>query len=162
MNITLHKATDADAKQIYEYQKASFQPLLDKYLDMETNPANEPLTRTQIRINRPDGGFYKIMAGGQFVGAICIFSEDPGTYWISPMFVHPSYQGKGIAQQALKKVENMFSDAKVWRLATLREEKGNCYLYEKAGYQLTGKVQPLNVRATFGLLRKMVNIVCVV
>ena len=148
MNITLHKATDADAKQIHEYQKASFQPLLDKYLDMETNPANEPLTRTQIRINRPDGGFYKIMAGGQFVGAICIFSEDPGTYWISPMFVHPSYQGKGIAQQALKKVENMFSDAKVWRLATLREEKGNCHLYEKTGYQQTGKVQPLNERAT--------------
>lgn len=148
MNITLHKATEADAELIHEYQVAAFQPLFDKYQDKDSNPANEPLSRTIARINRTDGGFYKIITEGEFAGAICLFSKEPGIYWISPIFIHPSHQGKGIAQYVLKLIESMFSDARIWRLATLREERGNCYLYEKIGYQLTGKVQPLNERAT--------------
>lgn len=148
MHITLHKATEADGELIHEYQVAAFQPLLDKYQDMDSNPANEPLSRTIARINRADGGFYKIMTEGQFVGAICLFSKESAVYWISPIFIHPAHQGKGIAQQVFKLAEDMFPDARIWRLATLREEKGNCHLYEKIGYQLTGKVQMLNERAT--------------
>nr|WP_318540410.1 GNAT family N-acetyltransferase [Terribacillus saccharophilus] len=156
MHITLHKATEADAELIHAYQIAAFQPLLDKYQDMDSNPANEPLSRTIDRINRTDGGYYRILTEGQFTGAICHFSKEPDVYWISPIFIHPAHQGKGIAQQVLKLAENMFSEARIWRLATLREEKGNCHLYEKIGYQLTDKVQTLNERATLIYYEKRV------
>ncbi|MFP7478252.1 GNAT family N-acetyltransferase [Terribacillus saccharophilus] len=148
MHITLHKARLADAEQIHECQIAAFQPLLEKYQDMDSNPANEPLSRTIDRINRPDGGFYKIMTEGQFMGAICLYSKEPDVYWISPIFIHPDHQGNGIAQQVLKLTEDMHSDVRIWRVATLREETGNCLLYEKMGYQRTGKIQKLNDRAT--------------
>ncbi|QXE02444.1 GNAT family N-acetyltransferase [Terribacillus sp. DMT04] len=149
MTIELQKATMADAEEIHACQVAAFQPLLFKYQDTDSNPANEPLARTITRINRTDGGFYKIMKDNKvFVGAICLFTKEPGIYWISPMFVYPSFQGKGYAQETLKQVEIIFADAKAWRLATIEEEQGNCYLYEKAGYQRTGKSQVLNARAT--------------
>jgi GNAT superfamily N-acetyltransferase len=148
VTIEIHKAAEADAEAIHACQLAAFQPLLLKYQDTDSNPANEPLTRTITRINRTDGGFYKLVKDKVFVGAICLFTKEPGIYWISPMFVHPSFQGKGYAQEALKRVESAFPDAKAWRLATLEEEQGNCYFYEKAGYQKTGKKQVLNERAT--------------
>jgi GNAT superfamily N-acetyltransferase len=146
--IELHKAMEADAERIHATQVAAFQPLLLKYQDRDSNPANEPLARTITRINRKDGGFYKLLKNKVFVGAICLFTKEPGIYWISPMFVLPSFQGKGYAQEALQRVESTFTDAKVWRLATLEEEQENCYLYEKAGYQKTGKKQVVNERAT--------------
>lgn len=40
-------------------------------------------------------------------------------------------------------------DAKeIWKLSTILEEKGNCYLYEKLGYHPTGKIQVINDRLT--------------
>ncbi len=56
--------------------------------------------KTICRINHVDGGFYKIIVAMNLVGAICISQkETPSKFWISPMFIHPSYQGKGIAQK---------------------------------------------------------------
>ena len=37
--------------------------------------------------------------------------ELPYKFWISPMFIHPIYQGKGIAQKVLILIEEMFPEA---------------------------------------------------
>lgn len=42
----------------------------------------------------------------------------------------------------------MYSDAKIWELDTILQEKGNCYLYEKIGYTQTGKMKPINDKMT--------------
>ena len=39
------------------------------------------------------------------------------------MFIHPSYQGKGIAQKVLTLIEEMFPQATSWELATILEEE---------------------------------------
>lgn len=155
MEVSLTKATDDDAKLIFDIQVEAFMPLLDKYKDYETNPANEFIKKVTTRINNPNGGFYKILADNTLVGAISIYWREEVQFWISPMFILPSNQGKGIAQKAITLIEEMFPQATTWELATILEEKRNCHLYEKMGYIKTGVNQKLNDNATLDFYKKL-------
>lgn len=149
MNVTLEKATEANAQIIWDIQVKAFMPLLDKYKDYDTNPANESIETVYKRIHHPNGGFYKIMYGDMIAGAICAYWKGKETqYWISPMFISPEFQGRGIAQKAILLLEGMFPQAVSWELRTIREEERNCHLYEKMGYSLIGETYILNENAT--------------
>lgn len=149
MEIRLEKAEESDAEIIFEIQVKAFMPLLDKYQDFETSPANETIERVVTRINNPQGGFYKIMLENMIVGAICVYwKEDRKHCWISPMFILPAYQGKGIAQKSINLVRGLFPEAITWELATILEEERNCYLYEKMGFIKTGVQKKLNDTTT--------------
>jgi len=154
MNIKLVKATPVDAKAIYDIQVKAFTPLLEKYKDYDTNPANESIDRVLSRINHPRGGFYKIIAENQLAGAIRVYWKDDVHYWISPMFISPEFQGRGIAQRVLSLIENLFPQAASWELATILEEERNCYLYEKAGFVKTGVSKKINENATLIFYKK--------
>lgn len=129
MIIKLERAKEEEAHAIFEMQKRAFTPLLEIYKDYETNPANEALDRVLFRINRPNGGFYKILLDERLVGAVCVYWKEGGEFWISPIFIDPEFQGKGIAQKAIESVEALFPKAKLWALYTILQEKRNCYLY---------------------------------
>lgn len=153
MDVRLEKATNEDAQSIFDIQVKAFMPLLEKYKDYDTNPANESIARVLTRINNPHGGFYKILADNILVGAICVVWKAT-VYWISPIFILPEHQGKGIAQKAIIAVEKMFFEATSWELATILEEESNCYLYEKMGYIKTGISKKLNEKATLIFYKK--------
>ncbi|PFA69177.1 GNAT family N-acetyltransferase [Bacillus sp. AFS015802] len=155
MKVRLEKATNQDAQSIFDIQVKAFKPLLDRYKDHDTNPANETIEKVQHRINRPNGGFYKIFTDDTLAGAICVYWKEDGQFWISPMFILPSYQGKGIAQKAILLVEDLFPQAQTWELATLLEEAGNCHLYEKMGFHKTGVSKGLNDHATLIFYKKI-------
>jgi RimJ/RimL family protein N-acetyltransferase len=135
MIVRLEKAKNEDAQAIFEIQVKAFMPLLEKYKDYDTNPASEKIERVIQRINNPEGGFYKILYDNVLVGAICVFWREKNQFWISPMFILPEYQGKGIAQKAIRLIEELFPHATTWELRTLIQEERNCYLYEKMGYK---------------------------
>lgn len=148
MKVILEKAMQLDAKALLAMQKTAFMPLLEKYQDYETSPAAETIERTQARIAISSGGFFKIMVDGEWAGAMCIQQGNERAYWIGPIFIHPDFQGQGIAQRAMAEVEKLFEEASAWKLATLLEEQGNCYLYEKLGYVRTDRCEPINEKAT--------------
>lgn len=154
MEVRLEKAIENDAQVIFDIQVKAFMPLLDTYKDFETNPANETIEKVITRINNRNGGFYKILADNKLVGAICVFWKEDVQFWISTMFILPSYQGKGIAYKAITLIEEMFPQATTWELATILEEEGNCYLYEKIGYNKTGVSKKLNDNATLIFYKK--------
>ncbi len=52
------------------------------------------------------------------------------SYRVSPIFILPEHQGKGIAQKVFAKIEQIYHDAKLWELDTIMQEKGFCNLYE--------------------------------
>ena len=58
MEITLEKATESDATDLFQMQIDSFSPLLHKYKDYETNPANETI-ENYFRINNPSSNFIR-------------------------------------------------------------------------------------------------------
>ncbi|MEE6451996.1 GNAT family N-acetyltransferase [Gottfriedia acidiceleris] len=155
MHLRLDKATDADVQVIFEMQVKAFMPLLEKYKDTDTNPANEPIDNVIKRINYSTGGFYKILHDDILVGAICIYWKEETQFWISPMFILPEYQGMGIAQKAIQLIEKQFPQATTWELRTILEEKRNCYLYEKMGYSLTGETKRLNEKMTLVSYKKI-------
>lgn len=65
----------------------------------------------------------------------------------------PEYRGKGIAQKAIEKAEEIHGNNN-WELSTVKEEKGNCYLYEKMGYKLTGASEIINEKMTIVYYKK--------
>ena len=85
MEIKLEKAKESDAESIFDIQVKAFMSSLEKYKDLNTNPANETIDRVITRINNPNGGFYKILVGNDLAGAICIYRKDKTSeFWISP------------------------------------------------------------------------------
>ncbi|MDP4163790.1 MAG: GNAT family N-acetyltransferase [Bacillota bacterium] len=149
MEIRLEKAIISDAQAIFDIQVKAFMPLLEKYKDYDTSPANETVERAIERIETPNGGFYKIISDDILVGAVRVVLKEGNSHFrLSILFILPEYQGKGVAQKAISIMEEMYSHATSWELDTILEEEGNCYLYEKLGYSKTGTIRKLNERTT--------------
>ncbi|WP_259391558.1 GNAT family N-acetyltransferase [Paenibacillus sp. 1011MAR3C5] len=141
------------AEELHAMQKRTFLPLLHKYMDDDTNPANEPLDRLIDKIR--NGRFYTIIVNCVVVGAIRIVQRQ-NSAWISPIFVLPEFQGRGIAQRAIRLAEGLFPEHKVWELQTILQEQGNCRLYEKMGYKRTEYKHSINSRMTLvGYMKKL-------
>ena len=145
LEIKLTKATAGDVLLLHDVQTKAFQPLLEKYLDYETNPANEPINRLFEKIQY--SSFFKIMVHQKCVGGIRVVNKET-SYWISPIFILPEFQGMGIAQRVIEQVEHLFTRYNTWELQTILEEKGICYLYEKMGYIRTDFENKVNDKMT--------------
>lgn len=155
MKVTLQQAEISDAEVLHKMQIAAFAPLLEKYRDYETSPATEPVEKTASRLKDPDSFYFRILVDGELAGAIHIVRKGKnGSLWISPLYIAPAFQGKGLAQQAMKLAELKFPADKVWELSTLAEETGHCYLYEKLGYERTERIEPINERTTLVYYKK--------
>ena len=157
MQISLKKASIRDAEAIHRLQVASFLPLLRKYRDYDTNPANEDVERIIDRLKQPHTTYYFIMLDGMRIGAIrIIYNEEVRRARISPMFIIPEHQGKGYGQDTIGLVEDVV-DAERWELETILQEEGNCYFYEKMGYRRTGITRELNDRMTIVSYEKLLH-----
>jgi len=148
MGVSLCKADLKDAVTIHEMKVKAFMPLLEKYQDFETSPANETVERIITQINQSYTDYFIIYHLEVAVGGIRVVKKDNQIYSISPIFILPEHQGKGIAQKVFTMVEQIYVDAKLWKLGTILQEKGNCYLYEKIGYKKTGVTKEINDNIT--------------
>jgi len=140
MNIQLVKAYIEDCEKIHQMQIVGFKALLDKYQDFETNPGAETLEYIKMRFEYPQIDHYFINLNNKCIGYIRINRLDDTTCNLSQMFILPSFQGNGYAQQVITQVELLNPQATKWTLDTILQEKKLCYLYEKMGYKRTGTV----------------------
>ena len=79
MDISLFKSGLNEASIIHEMQIKSFTPLLDKYQDYETSPANESVERIIDRLNQSFTDYYIIKCSNISVGAIRIVRKENKT-----------------------------------------------------------------------------------
>ena len=154
MEISLRKADLKDAMTIHRMKVKAFLPLLDKYQDFETSPANEPLEKIITQMKQSFTDYFIIYHLEVAVGGIRVVKKDNQIYSISPIFILPEHQGKGIAQKVFTLLEQIYDDAKLWTLGTILQEKGNCYLYEKIGYKKTGATKVINNKMTMVFFEK--------
>lgn len=140
--VTLRKAEEADCPALHRILVKAFIPLLKKYRDYNSSPASESLDEVVRRFRQRYTAYYFICLDGAEVGVlrVCDFGEQCR---LSPIGILPEYQGKGIAQQALACMEELYPDARLWTLDTILQEEKLCYLYEKLGYRRTGKYERL-------------------
>lgn len=154
MNIKLIRATIEDSKKLWKMQLESFQPLLDKYQDYDTNPASESIDKIINRLKQEETYYYFICTDDVKVGAVRVIDfKSDGNKRISPIFILPKYQNKGIAQIAMQLCEQLHGSEN-WELDTILQEEGNCYLYEKMGYHKTGKTEAINDKLTLVFYEK--------
>ena len=155
MDIKLIAANLDDLDTILQMQKEAFSELYAKYQDTETSPATEKYKDILFRFNQPETTYYFIMADNIKVGVIRIVDGKDGVTRkrISPIFIMPEYRNKGYAQQAIKEAERIHGENH-WKLDTILQEKGNCYLYEKLGYHQTGKTEQINDKMTIVFYEK--------
>ncbi len=153
--INMVKANYEELNTILQMQKEAFSDLYSKYQDTETSPATEQYEDILLRFNQPETTYYFIMAGSDKIGVIRIvdFKDGIKRKRISPIFIMPEYRNKGYAQQAIKEAENIHGK-RHWKLDTILQEKGNCYLYEKLGYHQTGKTEQINDKMTIVFYEK--------
>lgn len=133
---------------VYNIQKKSFEPLLNKYHDYDVNPAIESVERIREKIDRANTTAYIFQLNNINVGWVRVTELEDKIYKISALCVLPEYQNRGIAQEALKRIESYHPDARKWILSTIFQEKGNCHLYEKIGYVKVGELYQVNERMT--------------
>lgn len=149
MDINLIVAEFKDLNTILQMQKEAFSELYAKYQDTETSPATEKYEDILFRFNQHETTYYFITADNIKVGVIRIVDckDDVTRKRISPIFIMSEYRNKGYAQQAIKEAERIHGEQH-WKLDTILQEKGNCYLYEKLGYLQTGKADQINDKMT--------------
>ena len=138
--ISLRKATYEECPLLHSIQVKSFIGLLQKYQDFESSPAAESLDRIEQRFRQSYTDYYLILNGDQVVGMlrVCNFGINCR---LSPICILPEHQGRGFAQEAIRSVEKHYPEALFWQLDTIAQEGKLCYLYEKLGYQKTGKIE---------------------
>lgn len=151
--IELKLAAPEDAKLLHKLQVEAFLPLYEKYHDDDMSPAKESLERIRGKIEENHSEFYLIYFEKQAVGGIRIRHHHKGekaehVSWISPLFIIPTFQGKGIAQRVIQKVFSLYPETLTWKLDTIKKETGNCHLYEKCGFVRSGTEEVINEHMT--------------
>lgn len=134
MEVTLLRANIDNAKELHAMQVEAFKELLEKYQDFDTSPANENMEKVEARLKQDFTFYYFICIGQQKVGAIRIIDkkENGKNKGISPIFILPQFQGKGIAQKAIRLCEEMHGNEN-WELDTILQESKNCHFMKKWG-----------------------------
>lgn len=148
--VKLEEVREDEIPQLYEMQIASFMPLYEKYHD-EGSPAIESIDRVRGRAARPNRKYYFIVMDGARVGAINVGHNDPEekkVSFISPLFILPKYQNRGIGYIAIQKAFAMYPEVTIWKLDTILQEPANCHLYEKCGFVRVGEEKPVNEKMT--------------
>ena len=151
--IELKLAAIEDAKLLHELQIEAFLPLYEKYHDDDMSPAKESLERIREKIEENHSEFYLIYLKKQAVGGIRIRHHYKGekaehVSWISPLFIIPAFQGKSIAQRVIHQVFSLYPETLTWKLDTIKQETGNCHLYEKCGFVRSGTEEVINEQMT--------------
>jgi isopentenyldiphosphate isomerase/GNAT superfamily N-acetyltransferase len=154
--ISLKKATLRDTETLFELQKKVFKPLYEKYEDHETSPVHQTIERFMDRLNT--GDFYKIIYNHVLVGSVHVFPISSGVMRLHMINILDEYQGKGIAQLVISRLESMYPEVTKWELDTILEEERNCYLYEKMGYIQTEDRWKINDKMTLVHYVKAANL----
>lgn len=140
--IKLERANYADAEEILIMQQKAFAPLLNKYKDYSTNPAAESLERVRERLTYTNTDTFFIVVENTKIGCMRI-AHDNEVCTLKQILIFPQFQGNGYAQSAIALAESLYSQ-KGWRLDTIKQENKLCHIYEKLGYEQTGKEQKVS------------------
>ena len=155
MELVLRLASAEDAPVIWEMQKIAFRELLERYQDYDTSPANQALDQLRLRCSQKDRYYYFIDVNGKPVGVLSVTDKQDGSRKrLSPMFILPQFQGRGYAQEAIRQAEKIHGE-RGWELDTILQEERLVHLYEKMGYQKTGKTAAVNSRMTVVFYEKL-------
>ena len=87
---------------------------------------------------------YKIMLDGIIIGTFWLDHETDGRashFKLQDFCIIPEYQNRGHGAKAIKLMEKLHQNIKIWLLETSSCSVGNQHLYEKMGYKKIGQTE---------------------
>ena len=141
MSISIRITNPSEAMELSQIQKEAFKPLYEKYHDIG-NPylrGEEDILR---RLNKKFRQF-TILYKEKIVGGIFYWVSGTmphgmelkdGEYYLGRIYIHPDYQNKGIARDAILLCEKEFPDARIYYVDFPEDMEKNRRCYESAGY----------------------------
>ncbi len=155
--VVLAKA--GDERLIHEMKYTAFLPLYERYKDDATNPAVEPIEKVTAQIKSKDSDYYIVTFDSKPVGAVRVVKgveNGERVYRISPLFIIPEYQNKGIGKSVINMIIETYGQAGIWRLSAVKQEKNTCRFYEKCGFGPIGGEVSVNDKMTIQNYEKRV------
>lgn len=141
MNVTLERASAADAAALVRLQIAAFHDDARLYPGVEPGgPPGYDSVAVMLRKIAEDE-CYKIVADGQIVGGAIVCARGGGHYHLDVLVVDPAYHGLGIGTQAMGFLHRTYRAA-LWTLDTPVYALRNQHFYEKLGYVKVGQHDP--------------------
>lgn len=158
VSVELVKAELKDAEMIHSMKYESFLPLYERYRDDATSPVSEPLSKVIRQLQDDRSDYWLIQHNGTFVGAVRIVFDGTENgqhiYRVSPLFILPAHQNRGLGYAAMTAIHALYPHADIWRLSTIKQEKGNCHLYEKCGFRISRPEEIINENMTIVYYQK--------
>ncbi|WP_151774820.1 GNAT family N-acetyltransferase [Streptomyces abyssomicinicus] len=140
MSVTISRAAEQDAEQIFRLRYLCFQSEAALYGDHRIGPLTESLADVRDRITA--GIVCVARLGEEVIGAVYGRATADGSGEIDGLCVHPRLQGHGIGARLLRAAEAALTEAvpvAAFRLsAGVRSEPG-LRLYRSLGYEATGR-----------------------
>lgn len=158
MTLSLKKITTIEElKEIQTIYQKSFKNLLNKYHDDELNPAKETLASIEKKFNTNNNLYYFIIKQNKTIGVVrIIFEKNEGR--IAPVCILPEFQGGGLGLKTMAIIEKEHPSIVKWSLETIKQEEKLVNLYQKCGYQLTGKEEHISDNMDLIYFSKMINL----
>ena len=164
MSISIKNTNASEAEELSQIQKAAFKPLYEKFHD-EGNPflrGSEDILRRLNKFNR----HFTILIDGKIVGGIfyrLYGKRSPtdeigeGEYYLARVYIHPDYQNKGIAREAILLCEKEFADAEFYYVDFPEVMEKNRKCYQSVGYRDTGERITMDGAPALAMFKKTVS-----
>lgn len=146
MSVSIRPTTKSEAEELCRIQKEAFRPLYEKYQDAG-NPYLRGPEDILCRLNK-NNRYFTILYEGTMVGGIfyrCRGKRSPGEelgdheYYLARIYIHPAFQGRGIAGKAILLCEQEFPDASAYYVDFPEDLEKNRACYTGAGFFDTGE-----------------------
>ena len=164
MSISIKITVPSESEELSQIQKAAFKPLFEKFHD-EGNPFLRGSEDILCRLNKFNR-YFTILYDGKMVGGIfyrLYGKRDPadeiraGEYYLARIYIHPEYQNKGIAREAILRCEKEFPDAKFYYVDFPEEMEKNRKCYQSAGYCDIGERVCMQGAPSLAMFKKTVS-----
>lgn len=164
MSLSIRITDPSEAEELSKIQKAAFKPLYEKYHD-EGNPflrGPEDILRRLNKFNR----HFTILYNDKVVGGVFyrlygkrspIDEIGAGEYYLARIYIHPDYQNKGIARDAILLCEKEFPDARFYYVDFPEDMEKNRRCYQSAGYCDTGERICMEGAPALAMFKKTVS-----
>ncbi len=128
----INRANQKDIPEILSLQKIAYRSEAELYGDAGVPALGQTLEEINADFTRMI--FLKAVVNGKIIGSIRGFREGEVAH-VSRVFVHPYFQGRGIATRLINQLEQDVGDVKTYEAFAGHQSLRNLHLYEKSGYR---------------------------
>ena len=151
LEVTISRASIADAEAILTLQKLAYQSEAKFYDDWTLPPLTQDIDSLREEL-RTSVVLKATVAEGRLVGSVRA-RVDNGIARVGRLIVQPELQGRGIGSQLLKAIEAACVGAERFEIFTGSRSEATIRLYQRHGYSVT-RTEPVSSRVSLTYLEK--------